>query len=207
MKQTITIVCLSLAAGFAQATLEGELTRADFRASVCNIERMTIDVALAEAFGEPLLNGRIRWEAGPNTSENCLASDTAIYLKVEDTFGDNHYVRLDPDVRQAGAGFGANVNLSPDWNELFCTAAREAASCLGIDEAKALFAADPKFLTFDVVTRTTIISARNPSSPRRSKPALNRSRSHESSALIASCAAPSAFPRRRRSSSSPPTAS
>jgi hypothetical protein len=94
-------------------------------------------------------------------------------LKVEATSGDNHYVRLDPDIRQAGDGYGVRVNLSPDWNELFCTATREDAPCLGADEAKALFAADPHFGSFDVVAQSTIINARNTSSPRRSKPGID----------------------------------
>jgi hypothetical protein len=130
---------------------------------------MTVEIMLEEASGEPLLNGRMRWEAGPNTGQDCLAPGTVIYLKVGGSRDENHYVRFDPEVRLAGAGYGKKVNFSPNWNEIFCSAPRRDASCLGAEQAKALFAAKLEVRWFDVVTQSTAVSARNTSSSRRNK--------------------------------------
>ncbi len=167
MKQTIAIVCVACSACFAQAAIQGQWTRGDFRASVCNVEQMTVEIRVQEAFGEPIIGGRMRWEAGPNTNHDCLASDTAVYVRVGEAFGVNGYVRLNPEVRTAGTGFGSRVNQSPNWNELFCDAPREKSQCLSADEAKALFVENPRLLSFEIVTRSSAVSNRIAASSRR----------------------------------------
>ena len=77
------IVALSMltTSNFAFADLQESLVRADFRASVCNIDSMTIDFRITETFGEPLVTSKMRWTAGANTGPDCLSRLTHLWVR------------------------------------------------------------------------------------------------------------------------------
>ena len=136
---TIGLVLLFAVAGICQD--KGSITRENFRVKDCNIKSMTVKYDISTIFGEPLVKGSYKWEAGEDTDSDCLPYNFVVWL--EYSYGDNRgYVRLDPVVPEAGKGYGYNVPGSPNWNKLFCSfRGPSRQECFGKSEAKSLYKA------------------------------------------------------------------
>ena len=119
---------------------------------------MTISFTIAQAFDEPLVRSRMKWEAGPNTTPECIDSLSAFYVTVENDDGTFGYIRIHPVVVNAGDGFGRSSSSSPSWDELICSSARENASCLPRFEAEEALEAGLNFDSFEVITDASVVS-------------------------------------------------
>ena len=135
-----------------------DLTRSNFRASVCNIADMTVTFKFDESFGEPLINSNIHWRAGPNTSADCLSRNTHIWLEVRTQTDSLTYVKLSPALASAGIKPDTSTTESPNWSTLFCSSPRDGSPCVSVTEAKRLWTSNLRFESFEVTTDTLAIS-------------------------------------------------
>ncbi|MBS04348.1 MAG: hypothetical protein CMQ24_16800 [Gammaproteobacteria bacterium] len=140
------------------AAQSDELDRTGFRSSVCNIDSMSVSFKVDQAFEEPLVTSAMRWNAGPNTSEDCLSRLTHVWVKARTPEGDLTYIKLSPTIQRSGESFGATVTESPSWSRLFCASPRDGTSCSGMVEARRLYGSELKFEGFNVVTETLAIT-------------------------------------------------
>lgn len=140
------------------AEISKTLTRDSFQSAICNIQTMTVDFKFEEAFGEPLLTSRMRWEAGPNTTADCLSRLTSVWIETRTAGGDTYYVKLSPEIRSSGADFGQTATESPSWGSLFCERPDENAECESPSAAKDLFAGRLSAEHFDVATESRTLS-------------------------------------------------
>ncbi|MCB1693891.1 MAG: hypothetical protein KDI19_14075 [Pseudomonadales bacterium] len=162
------VACLLVAsASSVQAAMSQDLSRQNFRSSICNIDSMTVTFKLDEAFGEPLLTSKMRWRAGPNTSPDCLSRLTYIWLRARTADGTFKYLKLSPEVASSGEDFGPTATESPSWSMLFCDAPTDSAACSSIEESKKLFATPLAFEGFEVITEARTVSGATstPTSP------------------------------------------
>ncbi|XOV88770.1 MAG: hypothetical protein ACFHX7_02535 [Pseudomonadota bacterium] len=143
----------------ALAVVSEELLRENFRASICNIQSMSVNFKIDEAFGEPLITSKMRWAAGPNTTPDCLSNLTYIWVRVRTPFDTIRYIKLSPEVQNAGADFGPTATESPNWGILFCEAPDDSASCEPASAAKSLFADRLTVDGFEVVTEARTLTA------------------------------------------------
>ncbi len=158
MKRLLTACTLLLVLPFAAAesTL---LTRENFRASLCNIDSMTLDVTVEEAFGEPLLSSRLKWQSGPNTSSDCLSGLTAVWLTARGSNDQIRYIKLAPFIDPPGDQFSPTATESPTWSSLFCETPAEGARCDDGNSAREFFEQSFQIENFSVVTSTRAISS------------------------------------------------
>ena len=147
----ITLILVS-ANAFAET-----LTRENFRTSVCNVKSMSVDFTIDQAFGEPLIRSKMRWEAGPNTADRCLDELSSFYVTIEMQDGDLGYVAINPRVGRAGTGFGQALPSSPSWHQLICSSSRENASCLAPEQARIALEAGLNYASFEVVTDASVV--------------------------------------------------
>ncbi|MCB1645429.1 MAG: hypothetical protein KDI36_08250 [Pseudomonadales bacterium] len=142
----------------AAAAISGSLNRSGFRSSICNIEKMDVSFKIDESFGEPLITSSMRWQAGPNTSADCLSRNTNIWVAMRTPSDELRYAKFTPSIQPAGADFGATITESPSWSVLFCTAPSDNAVCATQEEAHQLFASNLRPESFEVVTKALAIS-------------------------------------------------
>ena len=146
-----TIISNSLAA------VQGDLERTGFRSSVCNIASMEISFKIDEAFGEPLITSKMRWQAGPNTNADCLSPLTNVWLKARTPDNQFRYVKVSPSIPNAGIGFGRTATESPNWSRLLCTAPTDNSQCEEVSVASTIVNPNLKFESFEVVTVASAI--------------------------------------------------
>jgi len=125
---------------------------------VCNIDTMSVSFKIDEAFGEPLLTSRMRWTAGPNTSETCLSKVTYIWLRARTPDDKLVYVKLSPDILTSGDEYGSTATESPNWSSLFCDEPNDTSSCETADEARNLYSGNIKFEGFEVTTEARTLA-------------------------------------------------
>ncbi|MFP6809051.1 MAG: hypothetical protein VB957_17990 [Pseudomonadales bacterium] len=157
LRALLSVVILILPA-FSWAEEVHELTRNNFRSSVCNISKMDISFEMDEAFGEPLITSQMSWSAGPNTSLNCLSGITHIWVRVRTEMDSIRYIKLRPKILSAGSGFGSRTTESPSWSYLFCKQASDASNCESESVSKKLFLTNLKFEGLEVVTEALAVS-------------------------------------------------
>ncbi len=159
----IVLLAVELVSPVSLAAAERqELTRENFRSSICNIASMNVSFKIDEAFGEPLITSQMKWTAGPNTSNNCLSGITHLWVRVRTELDAIRYIKLRPEVLEAGQGFGATATESPSWAFLFCNSPSDSATCESVSSSKRLYASNLKFETLEVVTEALAISTLNP---------------------------------------------
>ena len=150
--------------GSLSATIDQELSRDNFRASVCNIASMNVSFHIDEAYGEPLVASKMRWTAGPNTNADCLSKVTYVWIRVRTETDSLHYLRLRPKVLRAGQNFGATATESPSWSALFCDNPTDSATCEPEAVSTQLFSSNLRFEGFEVITKGNVSSSRRPKS-------------------------------------------
>jgi len=144
----------------ADATVSDQLNRQNFRSSVCNIADMQISFRIEEAFGEPLVRSKMRWQAGPNTNLDCLSKLTHVWVTVRTDTDRLIYLKLRTAIMRAGQEFGDTATESPSWSKLFCASPTDTASCESDDIARSLFNSALRFEGFDVTTQARAVSNR-----------------------------------------------
>lgn len=140
------------------AAISEDLTKTNFRASVCNIADMTVRFKIDESFGEPLITSNMQWQAGPNTSSDCLSKITQIWLQVRTPADGLTYIKLSPRISAAGVKLDTSTTESPNWTTLFCSSPRIGSPCESIDEAKRLMTSNLRFESFEVTSDTLATS-------------------------------------------------
>jgi len=150
--------------GPVTAAVNQELTRDNFRASVCNIASMNVSFNIDEAYGEALVASKMRWVAGPNTNADCLSQVTHVWIRVRTETDSLRYFRLRPKVLPAGQNFGATATESPSWSNLFCYDPTDSAACEPESVSRQLFSSSLRFEGFEVVTKGNVSSSRRPKS-------------------------------------------
>jgi len=156
---TLLLLCFSLfTPTSSEAAISEDLTRSNFRASVCNIANMTINFKIEESFGEPLITSNVLWQAGPNTSSDCLSEITHIWLQARTQADGITYIKLSPRISPAGIKQDTSTRESPNWSALFCSSPMEGSPCETVAQAKNLLTSGLRFETFQVVSDTLAIS-------------------------------------------------
>lgn len=155
----------------SQAATSKQITKHDFRASVCNITELTISYTFDEAYSEPLLSSKMKWLAGSNTSPNCLTKLTFIYMKIKKNDGSTGYIKLSPEIVGSGQSFGPLTTESPSWANLICHSTSKNASCLTKSEAQPIYAQLPRIDAFEVVAEASIVQQTTAVADSRSKQA------------------------------------
>ncbi len=157
-------ICLVRSTGIVAA--QGSLHRENFRASLCNLASMDIEIELDQSFGEPIITSRMRWLPGPNTSNDCLSPNTRVWVQIRTNEDLVRYIRIQPTVPSAGDGYGAVATESPDWRKLFCEQPAPEARCETRESANRLLASRLEFEGFEVVSDalavSSLVSADNP---------------------------------------------
>jgi hypothetical protein len=143
---------------FSFAAISEDLTKTNFRASVCNIADMTVSFKIDQSFGEPLITSKMQWQAGPNTSRDCLSKITQIWLQVRTQADGLTYMKLSPTISAAGVQLDTSTTESPNWTTLFCSSPKMGSLCESIDEAKRLMASNLRFESFEVTSDTLATS-------------------------------------------------
>jgi hypothetical protein len=151
------------------AATSSQITKRDFRASVCNISELTVNYTFDEAYGEPLISSKIKWLAGPNTSADCLTNPTYIYLKIKKSDGSFGYIKLTPEIVASGQTFGSAATESPIWTNLICDSTAKNARCLTESQAKPIYAQLPKIDQFEVVAEASIVQQSTAAASERSR--------------------------------------
>ncbi|MFT6434062.1 MAG: hypothetical protein ACJAVI_002110 [Candidatus Azotimanducaceae bacterium] len=140
------------------AAISEDLTKNNFRVSVCNIADMTVSFKIDQSFGEPLITSKMQWQAGPNTSRDCLSKITQIWLQVRTQTDGLTYMKLSPTISAAGVKLDTSTTESPNWTTLFCSSPKIGSPCESIVEAKRLMASNLKFESFEVTSDTLATS-------------------------------------------------
>ena len=140
------------------AAMNANLTKSNFRASVCNIADMTVTFKIDESFGEPLITSNMSWRAGPNTNADCLSKITHIWLQARTQTDSLTYIKLSPTISAAGIKADTSTTESPHWSTLFCASPRDNSPCETVDNAKRLLTSNLRFETFEVTTDTLALS-------------------------------------------------
>lgn len=155
----------------SQAATSNQISKQDFRASVCNIADLTISYTFEEAYGEALISSKMKWLAGPNTSPECLTKSTFIYLRLKKADGSIGYIKLSPEIVSSGQPFGPASTESPMWEHLICNSTSKNSRCLTGDEAKTIYLLDPRIDRFEVVAEASIAQSATiaASRPKRSR--------------------------------------
>lgn len=90
------------------------------------IKNLTIKWNFRTLFGEPVIDGVFKWEAGSNTPSDFLDYRDYVLLKcapVKMSVANGHilsfYIAVTPTVPRAGEGYGFNTPGSPSWNDVF----------------------------------------------------------------------------------------
>lgn len=161
MKLTLSFICVVLLFGvistniFAQG--KGEMTGYDITSYGCELDKVIVKWSFSTLMGESVTNGTFSWEAGYGTDDDCLSYKTFLLLKVRANGNSQNFawVRFDPDIPDAGDGFGYNTPGSGDWDELFCgyTPSGVAKNCMTTSEAKAFWKAGFKVVDFRIRKR------------------------------------------------------
>jgi len=88
-----------------------------------NIRSITVKWNLSLLFGEPVVDGVFKWEAGKNTPADYLDYRDCVLLECTPVKSAGYlvYIRITPTVPKAGEGFGFNTPGSPSWENIFCT--------------------------------------------------------------------------------------
>lgn len=141
----------------SQAATSNQITKRDFRASVCNIAELTVSYTFDEAYSEPLISSKMKWLAGSNTSPKCLTKLTFIYMKIKKNDGSAGYIKLNPEIVGSGQSFGPLTTESPSWANLICDSTSKNASCLTKSDAQSIYAQLPRIDSFEVVAEATIV--------------------------------------------------
>lgn len=154
----------------ANAAVSNELIRENFQSSICNIESMNVSFKIDEAFGEPLVSSKMEWTAGRKTSNDCLSSNTQVWIKVRTELDALRYIRLRPQVPKSGAGFGTIATESPSWTSLLCDGPSDSASCEPEAVSKRMVSTNLKYEGLHVFTEALAVSQlssnRNVDTPR-----------------------------------------
>lgn len=153
----------------SQAATSNQITKRDFRASVCNITELTVNYTLDEAYSEPLISSKMKWLAGSNTSPNCLTKLTFIYMKIKKNDGATGYIKLSPKIVGSGQSFGPLTTESPSWANLICDSTSKNANCLTKSEAQPIYAQLPRIDAFEVVAEASIVQQTTAVADSRSK--------------------------------------
>jgi len=131
----ITIMSVTLPS-WAAGPGSGSKTKYNVRIGNCSADSISVKYKLDSLMGEPTVAGSFKW-----SGSNCnLPSSTMIWLKVENSYGGRAYVKLDPVVPNANAGYGYNTTGSPNWNSALCGySGTRARNCMGPSDAKELW--------------------------------------------------------------------
>ncbi len=115
------------------------MTKENFSIGACQVERLTVNYKVDHLMGEPTVNGAFEWIAAPGTPNDCLPSNLAIWLRIEN--GQGHgYINISPTVPKSGEGFGFNTTGSPNWDRFICAySGAEATDCLPASSAKQMY--------------------------------------------------------------------
>lgn len=156
--------------GNVLAAVQGDIERTSFRSSVCNIASMEVSFKIDEAFGEPLITSKMRWQAGPNTNTDCLSPLTNVWLKARTVDNEFRYIKVSPTIPPAGIGFGRTATESPNWSRLLCEAPTENSQCDNASTASTIVNPSLRFESFEVATVASAIenvstTTRNNSAP------------------------------------------
>jgi hypothetical protein len=163
LTQRLIVLCLALISFGADAastnsaasgSIEKELQKQNFRVGRCNIATMNISFRVKESYGQLLVNGRMGWTSGANTSADCLADTTHIWVTLRTPQGDRRYLKLNPGKALAGAGLGPSGSTSPSWSTLFCHAANDSTRCEPEARTRELIGARLGYEGFTVVAAT-----------------------------------------------------
>jgi hypothetical protein len=163
LTQRLIVLCLALISFGADAasthsaasgSIEKELQKQNFRVGRCNIARMNISFRVNESYGQLLVNGRMGWTSGANTSADCLADTTHIWVTLRTPQGDRRYLKLNPGKTLAGAGLGPSGSTSPSWSTLFCHAANDSTRCEPEARTRELIGSRLGYEGFTVVAAT-----------------------------------------------------
>jgi hypothetical protein len=163
LTQRLIVLCLALISFGADAastnsaasgSIEKELQKQNFRVGRCNIATMNISFRVKESYGQLLVNGRMGWTSGANTSADCLADTTHIWVTLRTPQGDRRYLKLNPGKALAGAGLGPSGSTSPSWSTLFCHAANDSTRCEPEAKTRELIGARLGYEGFTVVAAT-----------------------------------------------------
>jgi len=156
-KIQLAILIIGLSAHhLSLAATNNQVTRQGFRASICNIAELTVDYTFAEAYGEPLITSKMKWQAGANTSADCLTGLTFIYLKFRKKDGSSGYIKLSPKIVASGQAFGPTATESPAWKSLICNSTTKNASCLAEADSRSIYLQGPRIDSFEVVAEASI---------------------------------------------------
>jgi hypothetical protein len=96
---------------------QGSLSKQVFGIAGCYANGVQVRYNLSGLMGEAVVNGSWSW----SSNEKCsLPSNTVVWLKLQsgNAMG---YVRLDPAVPAANAGYGYTSASSPAWSQLICS--------------------------------------------------------------------------------------
>ena len=143
--------------GNAVAAVQGNLDRTNFQSSACTIASMQISFKLDEAFGEPLITSKMRWQAGPDTDADCLSPLSNIWLKARTPNNEFRYVNVNPTIPKAGIGFGSTATESPNWTSLLCISPKDNSQCEDASTALTSINSDLRFESFEVVSETSAV--------------------------------------------------
>lgn len=117
---------------------KGTLTRNNLTVGECRIQSITVAYDVGAFFGEPLVKGDYKWQAGANTPDDCLPHNFAVWLRIENQNASG-YVEIDPVVPKAGSVSFSGTAGSPNWDNFICGfEGNRRSGCFGTDDAKTL---------------------------------------------------------------------
>jgi len=118
-----------IVSGFSQSSGELTVYPNHFYHSPQNygeIKNLTVKWSFRTLFGEPVIDGVFKWEAGSNTPVDFLDYRDYVLLKcapIKMSVANGHilsfYIAITPTVPRAGEGYGFNTPGSPAWNDVF----------------------------------------------------------------------------------------
>ena len=118
MKRILVLALFVMAtASLVAAKDSGRITKRNFSVGNCEVRLMTVKYDISTIFGEPLVKGSYKWEAGTDTEADCLPYRFKVWLKMAHSNSGYAFIRLNPVIPKAGRGYGYNTSGSPNWNK------------------------------------------------------------------------------------------
>jgi len=135
MLTLLLLLCCPIAATGEPLSKIFKIERKQFNQGYCNVDVAQLEVRLSESFGEPIVASQFRWQAGPNTSADCLPDQLDLWVEWKNQ--DDQIGFMPVSVKTSTSGSMSEERLSsPGWSGVLCQTRTFPPRCYGAESAQ-----------------------------------------------------------------------
>ena len=135
MLTLLLLLCCPIAATGEPLSKIFKIERKQFNQGYCNVDVAQLEVRLSESFGEPIVASQFRWQAGPNTSADCLPDQLDLWVEWKNQ--DDQIGFMPVSVKTSTSGSMSEERLSsPGWSGVLCQTRTFPPRCYSAESAQ-----------------------------------------------------------------------